>query len=525
MRRHRHRRRQLRRLQPACPTGQRCVMGGCVCPAGQTRCGDACVDPQTSDAHCGMCNNACPAGQRCAMGACVCPEGQTRCGAACVDTRSDRANCGACGNACPAGQVCDAGACRIDCTAPEVGCTAGGAMVCVDTRANASHCGGCNMVCVTPAGASGAACRSGACAAVCAAGRGDCDGAFANGCEVDTATSNAHCGRCGNACPATVPDATAVGCAAGACAATCRAGRGDCDGALANGCETDVTATPAHCGRCGNACATGEACVAGRCLPRSCASARAGDPAAASGVYRIDPDGPGGVADFEVYCDMATAGGGWTLLATVYNTLPADTRRWNTDAVFQDDTAFGDLAMRAADDFKSPAYARLAGRDLLVLTEEYHFGFNGLLGDVSLAAYIRARVSPMCSTAWIRSGADFASTNVPMNVQRTLGFTIRGLDVNGGGPTAGCAVAGSNENSFLDFLSGPSWWVFGVGNCVGCAGGWTSYDNGMLNLASIMTGSCTANSWPCNANGLWWQSGIYPSNPDTKTRYVQLLVR
>jgi hypothetical protein len=44
------------------------------------------------------------------------------------------------------------------------------------------------------------------------------------------------------------------------------------------------------------------------------------------GVYLIDPDGPGGLAPIQVYCDMATDGGGWMLVLNYVhqaNTTPA----------------------------------------------------------------------------------------------------------------------------------------------------------------------------------------------------------
>ncbi|MDO9021903.1 MAG: hypothetical protein Q8S73_03225 [Deltaproteobacteria bacterium] len=72
-----------------------------------------------------------------------------------------------------------------------------------------------------------------------------------------------QCGACGVRCAA--PHAEPA-CVAGACAVgTCEAHYADCDGAPANGCETDLRTTFSHCGSCGRTCSGGMTCRDGVC--------------------------------------------------------------------------------------------------------------------------------------------------------------------------------------------------------------------------------------------------------------------
>ncbi|MEZ4408464.1 MAG: hypothetical protein R3A52_18615 [Polyangiales bacterium] len=204
----------------------------------------------------------------------------------CENTLDSNAHCGACNRACaPANAIgmCVAGACAVAACLPFFAdCDGNAANGCeVDTRTNASHCGGCGNACpALPGGA--ASCAGSVCGLACAAGRGDCDGNPINGCEVDTSTTNAHCGACNNACAV----ASSRRVHAGACGvASCATGYGNCDGDAANGCETALAGNVAHCGACGNACPAGGICNAGAARARSgerCAAA----PASTSGDAR-----------------------------------------------------------------------------------------------------------------------------------------------------------------------------------------------------------------------------------------------
>jgi alpha-tubulin suppressor-like RCC1 family protein len=54
-------------------------------------------------------------------------------------------------------------------------------------------------------------------------------------------------------------------CTAATCVPTCTAGRGNCDGLPANGCEIDLASAPTHCGTCATSCGTGALCTASAC--------------------------------------------------------------------------------------------------------------------------------------------------------------------------------------------------------------------------------------------------------------------
>lgn len=82
---------------------------------------------------------------------------------------------------------------------------------------------------------------------------------------VDLMRDVANCGVCGNACGERT--GASVACASGACRYTCHGGRGDCDGDMTNGCETNLSNSPRHCGACGRACVSPyNACTTGVCI-------------------------------------------------------------------------------------------------------------------------------------------------------------------------------------------------------------------------------------------------------------------
>lgn len=217
-----------------CPELQKCLMGSCECAPANT-CGAQCVDKQTSNEHCGVCDNACLGGAVCSDGQCTCPSNTTACPGGCIDTKTDPNNCGSCGSQCASGYDCVGGFC----TCSKTSC--GG--VCVDTSTSLQHCGSCNNAC-----GSNQTCQNGTC--VCTGGALPC-----NGVCVDYQTNNSHCGTCNNACTG------GKTCQAGVC--KCPAPLTDC------GTCVDTSSNPAHCGGCNLVCS--HSCVGGSCVTCSAA--------------------------------------------------------------------------------------------------------------------------------------------------------------------------------------------------------------------------------------------------------------
>jgi hypothetical protein len=112
------------------PDGAGPIDAGPRCPVQQLLCAGLCIDPSTSNGHCGAsgdCAGAnvgvvCKAGERCTSGACVlsCQQGLIDCAGTCVDPDTSVAYCGATGDCsganagqtCPLTTACVAGSCK-----------------------------------------------------------------------------------------------------------------------------------------------------------------------------------------------------------------------------------------------------------------------------------------------------------------------------------------------------------------------------------------------------------------------------
>ena len=129
----------------------------------------------------------------------------------------------------------------------------------IDTATDELHCGDCDQAC--PTAHTNATCIEGHCVLNCAEGFADCDAYVWNGCETALSMDAKHCGACNSPCLA------GQVCGDGTCVGTgCPPGFGECNGDPTDLCETDLATSDEDCGNCGNSCSDAESCFAGSCV-------------------------------------------------------------------------------------------------------------------------------------------------------------------------------------------------------------------------------------------------------------------
>lgn len=195
-----------------------------------------------------------------------CGVDQTRCGETCHYLQTDAFHCGTCDNECPAdGEKrprCVEGVCEVSsCPRETLDCDAD-PDTCETENYTVENCGACGVACPDRPNAT-AICDEPGCTFFCGSEWADCDGDVANGCETAVNTPQS-CGECGVSCSAEegAPYNQVPACTNGKCDFVCKSGYADCGGAPET-CETNINEDLNHCGGCNQPCAG--TCVDGVC--------------------------------------------------------------------------------------------------------------------------------------------------------------------------------------------------------------------------------------------------------------------
>jgi hypothetical protein len=255
------------------------------------------------------------------------------------------------------------------------------------------------------------------------------------------------------------------------------------------------------------------------CPADDCAEILADNSASADGSYTLEDASS---TTYTAYCDMTTDSGGWTLVGSVVNEVwvtGSHARSWDSYAAWTDTTTFGSISTRQSADYKGDAYNNVSGDDFMVVTDEYGFGFYNVVGSTDFASFITTEYdASTCSQNFLASGADYYSSELTASQAASFSLVIRPKDTN-----ANCFPTG-NENAIIGINFPSCCWTYGLGNTPAGYPSWEVYDNSLLQLTYLSSGTCTAGSYPCNDGGYNHSGGLGYSYAN-KVVYGELYVR
>ena len=204
----------------------------------------------------------------------------------------------------------------------------------------------------------------------------------------------------------------------------------------------------------------------------SCSSLRS-EGVTASGLYWIDPDGAGGTAAFQAWCDMVTDDRGWTLVgkvntADVYN--QPEPHDWfaqllNPDAMLNADMVKNDgLASLDADRFTAIVGTGAIARFELIAEDDYNqraTWYKQVASADSFKKWFQTDPAPSltCTDLALTQNCSTSVVGVVGDVTQLQGMTLAHYGYNGGvlhmrldgdgGPqyTAVCSSTGNNDNN------------------------------------------------------------------------------
>ncbi len=288
---------------------------------------------------------------------------------------------------------------------------------------------------------------------------------------------------------------------------------GDCDDSagsvfpgapeVCNGADDDCDGTPDD-----GVLGSGTACAGASCADILLAGSSTGD-----GTYTVE--GVSG-AIFDVWCDMTTDGGGWTLAGSVVN---EGSRHWNSYAAFTDNTTFGSIGSATSADFKGPAWTDIEGDDFLVATTDYDVGWYGVLGNADVASWVAGEYNAaVCSTTFLGHTPDVYDGLTTAQAS-SFSLTVRPLDDN-----CDC-FPGCNESVLIGLTNARCCWVAGLGNAPNGQADWRTHDLSLLKVANVVPMSCSAGAWPCNADGAYANDSYYCYDTSCKQSWAEVYIR